>query len=124
MDTYKGETVPDDFGSLMVDMMVETGLGTAPTMDIDDDEMVGARGMDMMVDVGANGMMDDQLNDQVVKKVSAELQSAGTRLIQRCPKSPWCQGAAEHSLKFLKRVIHTKHYHTLFQWERFLEEAM
>ena len=58
---------------------------------------------------------EDNLDDEEIKRVTSALQSTGTRLIQRCPKTPWVQGAAEHSVALVKKVIPTKQGFNLFQ---------
>ena len=67
---------------------------------------------------------EEVLSDHDLKEVSLALQSQGTKLIQRCPKSPWVQGSAEHAVGLTKKVIETKHKLTVFQWDRLLQETM
>ena len=81
----------------------------------------------MRADFGSNyvGIKKDlemeSLDQEEVKRIQLELQSSGTQLVQKSPKTPWVQGSAEHAVKLTKKVIPRKYSFTIFQWLRLME---
>ena len=63
----------------------------------------------------------DSLDQEEIKQVQLELQSQGTQLIQKSPKTPWVQGSAENAVKLCKKVIPKMYSCTIFQWLRLME---
>ena len=63
----------------------------------------------------------DCLDQEEIKQVQLELQSQGTQLVQKSPKSPWVQGSAENAVKLCKKVIPKKFSCSVFQWLRLTE---
>ena len=63
----------------------------------------------------------DCLDQEEIKQVQLELQSQGTQLVQKSPKSPWVQGFAENAVKLCKKVIPKKFSCSVFQWLYLME---
>ena len=40
----------------------------------------------------------ESLDQEEVKRIQLELQSSGTQLVHKSPKTPWVQGSAEHAV--------------------------
>ena len=60
----------------------------------------------------------DSLDQEEIKQIQLELQSQGTQLVQKSPKTPWVQGSAENAVKLTKKVIPQKYSCMIFQWLR------
>ena len=63
----------------------------------------------------------ESLDQEEIKQIQLELQSSGTQLVQKSPKTPWVQGSAENAVKLTKKVIPTKYSFTIFQGLRLME---
>ena len=73
---------------------------------------------------GAREGFEHFLEDEENKTVTLSLQSEGTKLVQRCPKSPWVQSSAERAVSLVKKALSVKQSMSFFQWDIALEEGM
>ena len=68
---------------------------------------------------------ENSVNDGDLKHLTEELKSEGCSMIQRCARSPFIQGSAEHAVKLTKKAL--KQYKsslTTFNWINLLEKTM
>lgn len=67
----------------------------------------------------------DTLEDGDITLLTRELRSQGCNMVQRCPRTPYLQGSAEHAVKLTKKALKVyKSALTSFSWVNLLEKTM
>ena len=68
---------------------------------------------------------EETVKDGDIQQLTQELKGLGCNMVQRCPRTPYLQGSAEHAVKMTKKALkYYKNALTSFTWINLLESTM
>ena len=68
---------------------------------------------------------EETVKDGDIQQLTQELRSVGCNMVQRCPRTPYLQGSAEHAVKMTKKALKCyKSKLSSFTWINLLEHTM
>ena len=68
---------------------------------------------------------EETVKDGDIQQLTQELKSVGCNMVQRCPRTPYLQGSAEHAVKMTKKALKCyKSKLSSFTWINLLEHTM